>query len=89
MGERDIVLVKELKSNYTADDILKIARQIIDTLSTEFYTKVSMSIGTPVDNIKDLARSFEEAQIALEVGKVFDTEKDIISYENLGIGRLI
>jgi carbohydrate diacid regulator len=89
VGERDIVLVKELKSNYTSEDILKIARQIIDTLSTEFYTKVSIGIGTPVDNIKDLARSFEEAQIALEVGKVFDTEKDIISYENLGIGRLI
>lgn len=89
VGERDIVLVKELKSNYNSEDILKIARQIIDTLSTEFYTKVSIGIGTPVDNIKDLARSFEEAQIALEVGKVFDTEKDIISYENLGIGRLI
>ena len=42
-----------------------------------------------VDSIKDLARSFKEAQIALEVGKVFDTEKTIVSYNNLGIARLI
>ncbi|MBR4932949.1 MAG: helix-turn-helix domain-containing protein, partial [Clostridia bacterium] len=65
------------------------AKEISDTLSTEFYTQVSIGIGTIVDNIKDLARSYKEAQIALEVGKVFDTEKSIISYENLGIGRLI
>ena len=48
-----------------------------------------MGIGTVVDSIKDLARSFKEAQIALEVGKVFDTEKTIVSYDNLGIARLI
>ena len=45
--------------------------------------------GTVVTGIKDLARSYKEAQVAFEVGKVFDTEKNIISYENLGIGRLI
>ncbi len=48
-----------------------------------------MGIGTVVDSTKDLARSFKEAQIALEVGKVFDTEKTIVSYNNLGIARLI
>jgi len=48
-----------------------------------------VGIGTVVDSIKDLARSFKEAQIALEVGKVFDTEKTIVSYNNLGIARLI
>ena len=42
-----------------------------------------------MENIKDLARAYKEAQIALEVGKVFESEKSIISYENLGIGRLI
>ena len=39
--------------------------------------------------VKDLARSFKEAQTALEVGKVFDTDKNIVSYDNLGIARLI
>ena len=89
VGEHDIVLVKEIKPNTDLKELEKIAKQIADTLSSEFYTKVSIGIGTSVDNIKDLARSFEEAQVALEVGKVFDTEKNIISYENLGIGRLI
>jgi len=89
VGEHDIVLVKEVKPNFDMKEIEKTARGISDTLSAEFYTKVSIGIGTAVDNIKELARSYKEAQVALEVGKVFDTEKNIISYENLGIGRLI
>ena len=70
-------------------EVEKIAVNITDTLSTEFYTKVAIGISTVVDNIKDLAKAYQEAQVALEVGKVFETEKNIISYENLGIGRLI
>ncbi len=89
VGEHDIVLIKELRNGYNMKEIEKTARSIADTLSTEFYSKVSIGIGSPVYNIKDLARSFKEAQVALEVGKVFDTEKNIVSYENLGIGRLI
>ena len=88
-GEQDIVLVKEVKHNTDIKEIEKIAKSIADTLNSEFYVKVSIGIGTVVDNIKDLARSYKEAQVAFEVGKVFDTEKNIISYENLGIGRLI
>ncbi len=88
-GEQDIVLVKEIKPNTDIREIEKIAKSIADTINSEFYVKVSIGIGTVVDNIKDLARSYKEAQVALEVGKVFDTEKNIISYENLGIGRLI
>ncbi len=89
VGEHDIVLVKEVKPNSETKEIEKLAISIADTLSTELYAKVSIGIGTAVDGIKDLARSYKEAQIALEVGKVFDIEKNIISYENLGIGRLI
>ena len=88
-GEQDIVLVKEVKPGTDIKEIEKIAKSIADTLNSEFYVKVSIGIGTVVDNIKDLARSYKEAQVAFEVGKVFDTEKNIISYENLGIGRLI
>jgi len=67
----------------------KLARSIVDTLGSEFYTQTTVGIGTVVCGIKDLARSYKEAQIALEVGKVFDTDKIIISYDNLGIARLI
>ena len=89
VGENDIVLVKEVGTNTDTKEIEKIANGIAQTLSSEFYTKVAIGISTMVDNIKDLARAYKEAQVAIEVGKVFDTEKNIISYENLGIGRLI
>ncbi len=89
VGEHDIVLVKELKPGTDMKEIEHIATNISDTLSTEFYTKVAIGISTIVDNIKDLSKAYQEAQVALEVGKVFETEKNIISYENLGIGRLI
>jgi len=87
--ENDIVLVKEVKNNIDVRDLEKLARSISDTLSSEFFTKVNVGIGTPIMGVKDLARSFKEAQTALEVGKVFDTDKNIVSYDNLGIARLI
>lgn len=89
VGEHDIVLIKDVKPGIDAKEIEKIATNISDTLSSEFYSKVAIGISTVVDNIKDLARAYKEAQVALDVGKVFETEKNIISYENLGIGRLI
>ena len=87
--ETDIVLVKEVKSSVESKDLEKLARSIADTLSSEFYTRVNVGIGTIVTGVKELARSFKEAQTALEVGKVFDTDKVIVSYDNLGIARLI
>ena len=65
------------------------AKQIASTLSSEFFMKSMVGIGGPADEIKDLSRSYKEAQIALEIGKVFDSEKDVINYKNLGIGRII
>ena len=81
--------MKEVRSDIDGKDLEKLARSISDALSSEFFTHSLVGIGTPVVGVKDLARSFKEAQVAIEVGKVFDTEKNIINYENLGIGRLI
>lgn len=89
ISESDIVLVKETKPGIESKDLEKLARSIVDTLGSESYTKVVVGIGTSIVGVKDLARSFKEAQVALEVGKVFDTEKSIVSYDNLGIARLI
>ena len=89
INETDIALVKETSKDIEARDIEKLALSIADTLSGEFYTPVSIGIGTPVESIKELAKSFKEAQASLEVGKVFDTDKTIVSYGNLGIARLI
>lgn len=89
ISENEIVLIKETKPNIDSKDLEKLARSIVDTLSSEFYTRATVGIGTGVVGIKDLARSFKEAQVALEVGKVFDTDESIVSYDNLGIARLI
>ncbi|WP_283610038.1 PucR family transcriptional regulator [Faecalispora anaeroviscerum] len=89
INESDIALIKEIRTGIEPKDLDKLASSIVDTLSSEFYTHCVVGIGTIVVGIKDLARSFKEAQVALEVGKVFDTEKSIISYDNLGIARLI
>ena len=89
INENDIALVKETKPDNDERDLEKLAASIVDTLSGEFYTHCIVGIGTIVTGVRDLARSFKEAQVALEVGKVFDTEKAVVSYDNLGIARLI
>ena len=60
-----------------------------DTINAELLVKCVIGIGTVVPQLKDLSRSLKEAQVAIEVGRVFDADKTIINYENLGIGRLI
>ena len=89
INETDIALVKEVPEEIELKDLENLARSIVDTLSSEFYTHAVVGIGTKVTSVKDLARSFKEANVALEVGKVFDNEKAIVSCESLGIARLI
>lgn len=89
IGENDVVLVKETKAGVDLRELEKIAHSIVDTVSAEFFLSITVGIGTVAENIKDLATAFRESQVAIEVGKVFDTKKNVISYENLGIGRLI
>ena len=89
ISENDIVLVKEVKFNTETRELEQIAHSIADTVSGEFYMHVTIGIGTVAETLKDLASSFRESQVAIEVGKVFDTKKNVINYENLGIGRLI
>ncbi|MBR6407124.1 MAG: helix-turn-helix domain-containing protein [Clostridia bacterium] len=89
INENDIALVKETRSTIETKDLEKLARSIVDTLSAEFNTHALVGIGTTVVGIKELARSFKEAQVSLEVSKVFDADKSIVSYDNMGIARLI
>ena len=89
INENDIALVKEIRSGTDPKDLEKLACSIVDTLGSEFYTQATVGIGTAVESIKELASSFKEAQVALEVGKVFDNERTIIRYDHLGVARLI
>ncbi|MCI8478614.1 MAG: PucR family transcriptional regulator [Oscillospiraceae bacterium] len=89
VNETDLVLVKQLFEGTENKELLKLARQVEEALSEELNLKVVIGIGTIVGHIRELARAYKEAQVAIDVGKVFDTEKSIINYENLGIGRLI
>lgn len=89
ISEQDIALVKEVRLNVDTHEFTKLAKTIEETLNSELFVKTVIGIGTIAPNLKDLATSYKEAQAAIDVGKVFDTEKNIISYENLGIGRLI
>jgi len=89
VDERSIILVKEVKDGDDAEEIEKTAKTIMDTLHTEAMSKVYVAIGTAVTDLKNVSLSYKEAIMALEVGKIFEAEKNIVNYEKLGIGRLI
>ena len=88
INETDIAVVKQIAGG-TTPELEKIALAMEDTLKNELRIKTVIGIGTVTDHLRELADSYKEAQTAIDVGKVFDTEKSIINYENLGIGRLI
>jgi len=89
INETDVAVVKQISGSTTAEDLVKIASGIEDTLKNELSIKTVIGIGTVSDHLRELADSYKEAQTAIDVGKVFETEKSIINYEKLGIGRLI
>ena len=89
VDEKNIIIVKELRPNDTYEDLEKTGKVVLDMLNTEAMSKVRVSYGTIVSELKDVSRSYKEAKMALDVGRIFYTERNIIAYSNLGIGRLI
>lgn len=89
VGEGDVVLIRQMSEGSGIKELDKIASSVEEALRAEEEPTVVVGIGTIALHLRDLAKSYKEAQIAIEVGKVFDTEKYVINYENLGIGRLI
>ena len=89
VGDGDVALIRQMPEGAGVKDLNKIASTIEEALRSGGEPTVVVGIGTIAIHLRDLAKSYKEAQIAIEVGKVFDTEKYIINYENLGIGRLI
>ena len=89
VDEKNIILVKEVKTGEDYGELEKTANMILDMLNTEAMTKVHVAYGTIVGDIKEVSRSYKEAKMALDVGKIFYNGKNVVAYSNLGIGRLI
>ena len=87
--EADVVVIKELTREEHPEEVSAIAENIQNTVKNELGVKTVIGIGSTAYHLRELADRYKEAQVAIEVGKVFDTEKTIINYENLGIGRII
>lgn len=89
VDENNVIVVKELEDNIGADDIEKICNTYKTYLIKEGIKGVHIAYGTVVGDIKEVSRSYKEAKMALDVGKIFFDDRDIIAYSELGIGRLI
>ena len=89
VNDDDVAIIKQVTEEIEDKYLDNIAREVEASLNRDLELKVVVGIGTVVNNIRELARSYKEAQLAIEVGKVFETERTVINYDNLGIGRLI
>lgn len=89
VNETDIAVIRQVAPDTNAEELTRLAKTIEERLKTELFVRTTIGIGTVAEHLRELADSYKEAQVAIEVGKVFDTEKTVINYENLGIGRLI
>lgn len=89
VDEKSIIIVKELEDGEGYPEMDRLARIILDTLCLNKELDTHIAYGTIVNELKEVSRSYKEARMALDVGKIFFGEKDVIAYSSLGIGRLI
>lgn len=89
VDEKNIIVVKEVGENEGYEDLNKTAEIIVNLFRAGTDNEVHVAYGTIVNEIKEVSRSYKEARMALDVGKIFFEEKDVIAYSTLGIGRLI
>lgn len=89
VDEKDVIVVKDLSEGDSPKEIEKAAAAMEAFLKKEKMTGVRIAYGTVVKEIKEVSRSYKEAKMAMDVGKIFFDERSIIAYSELGIGRLI
>ena len=89
VDEKHVILVRALEKTDDYQKLAQIARELVDTLNMEAMVSVRVSYGTIIEELKDVSKSYKEADMALEVGRVFYSDKNILAYNELGIGRLI
>lgn len=89
IDDRGIIVVRELTSTETYEDLEDIAHMLVDMLGTEAMTQAWVAYSNTADDLKDLSNAYKEARTALEIGKIFYAERNVFGYRTLGIGRLI
>ena len=89
VDEKNVILIKALAESHSPETLEHIADTIVDMMNAEAMLNVRVSYGTVVQELKDVSKSYKEAQMAMDVGKIFYAEKNVAAYSALGIGRLI
>ena len=89
IDNRGIIVVRELTSTETYDDLENIAHMLVDMLGTEAMTQAWVAYSNTANDLKDLSNAYKEARTALEIGKIFYAERNVFGYRTLGIGRLL
>ena len=89
VDEKNIIVVREVADNEDYADLKKTAESIVNLFRQDTEANVHVAYGTIVNEIKEVSRSYKEARMALDVGKIFFEQDDVIAYSTLGIGRLI
>lgn len=89
INETDVVIVKALSSGEASDEVMKAARGVETALHDELGIRCVIGVSTTANHLRELADRYKEAQVAIDVGRVFEADKSIINYENLGLGRII
>lgn len=89
VDESSVILIKALAPNSTHEDMMAVADTIVAMMNAEAMLNVRVAFGTVVQELKDVSKSYKEAKMALDVGKIFYAEKNVVAYSILGIGRLI
>jgi len=89
LDEEHVIVVKELRANESYDKLEQSANDMLNILNADSQNRYHIAYGTIVSDIKEVSKSYKEARLALDVGKIFFQEKNVIAYNTLGIGRLI
>lgn len=89
VDENSVIVVKEIMEEVPKAELERVAKSIITTLEKEGASDVHIAYGSIVGELKEVSRSYKEAKMALDVGKIFFGEREIMAYSELGIGRLI
>lgn len=89
VDESNVILIKALTPEDAYERLDQIAHTIVDMMNMEAMLNVRVAYGTIVGELKDVSKSYKEAKMALDVGKIFYAEKKVTAYNTLGIGRLI